>query len=174
MSDQAPVKIEDILILEFGISPEKKAKELAEQYGEEHITQTLVVAREYIETLQQRGDKVANVGGIARKAIEEGWKPQESVIEIEYQEQQKTIATAQEQKKQQEATEFARKELKRQQAMDTYGSMGQGEQEAFLADFREYLVGTGNTIVVKRYDEGGIVPGPVEAMLKEFAVVRLG
>jgi hypothetical protein len=39
------------------------------------------------------------VGGIARKAIEEGWKPQESVIEIEYQEQQKTIATAQEQKK---------------------------------------------------------------------------
>ncbi len=174
MSDQAPVKVEDILILEFGISPEKKAKELAEEYGKEHITQALVVAREYIETLQQRGDKVANVGGIARKAIEEGWKPQESVIEVEYQEQQQAIATAKEQKKQQEAAEFARKEKKTQQAMDKYEAMAEGKQEAFLADFREYLVETGNKLVVTRYDEGGITPGMIEAMLKEFVVVKLG
>ena len=173
MNDQAPMKIEDILILEFGISPDKKAEELAEQYGKEHITQALVVAREYIETLQQRGNKVANVGGVARKAIEEGWKPQKSIIEVEYQKRKKAIVTAKEQKKQKEATEYACKEKNKQNALNKYKSLGDGEQEDFLADFREYLVGTGNRLIVKRYDEGGITPGMVDAMFNEFVVLKL-
>jgi len=166
--------IEDILTMEFGISPEQKAVDMVQEYGHEHIRAALQTAREYINKLRKRGKKVENVGGIARKAIEEGWKPQESVIEVEYQEQQQAIATAKEQKKQQEADTFARREKETQQAMDKYEAMAGGEQEAFLVDFREYLVETGNKLVVTRYDEGGITPGMIEAMLKEFVVVKLG
>ena len=174
LSDNSPVRIEDILIHEFGISPEKKARELAEQFGHEHITQALEVAREYIDNLRQRGDKVANVGGIARKAIEEGWKPQESVIEIEYQEQQKAIARAKELKEQEEEEERIRREKAVKKAMARYEEMGAAEQEALLSDFREYLVDMGNRMVVDRYDEEGVSPGVVAALFKVFVLERLG
>ena len=52
--------------------------------------------------------------------------------------------------------------------------MDKDQQEAFLGEFRQYLVGTGNRIVVDRYDDGGITPGPVEGMFVLFVKERLG
>lgn len=174
LSDSTPVKIEDILIYEFGISPEKKARELAEQFGYKHITQALEVAREYIDNLRQRGDKVANVGGIARKAIEEGWKPQESTIEREHLEQQQAIAQAKKVKEQEEEEQRTRTEQAGKVAMASYEEMGEAEQEELLADFRGHLVGMGNRTVIDRYDDEGVSPGMLEALFKAFVLEQLG
>lgn len=166
--------MEDILIMEFGISPEKKAQDLVEEYGHDHIKAALQMAREYINKVRKRGQKVESIGGIARKAIEEGWKPQESIIEVEYEVQQKAVIQAKVGKKQQEDAQEAEKRKKQELTMSRYESMEEGEREAFLAEFRENLVETGNTIVLKRYDEAGVTPGMVEGMLAVFIGERLG
>ena len=166
--------MEDILTMEFGISPEQKAVDMVQEYGHEHIRAALQTAREYINKLRKRGQKVDNVGGIARKAIEEGWKPQESAIEVEYEVQQQAISRAKVVEKQQEDVQEAEKERIQLLAMSLYESMGEGERAAFLSDFRENLVDTGNKLVVKRYDEDGISPGMVEGMLAVFIQERLG
>jgi hypothetical protein len=124
--------------------------------------------------VRKRGQKVESVGGIARKAIEEGWKPQDSIIEIEY-ETQKKIATQEAViKKQQEESQEADTRKRRAVAMSRYESMTEGEKGAFLSYFREYLVATDNRIVLKRYDETGVTPGMVEGMLTFFILERLG
>ena len=166
--------MEDILTMEFGISPKQKAVDMVQEYGHEHIRAALQTAREYINKLRKRGQKVDNVGGIARKAIEEGWKPQESAIEVEYEVQQQAISRAKVVEKQQEDVQEAEKERIQLLAMSLYESMGEGERAAFLSDFRENLVDTGNKLVVKRYDEDGISPGMVEGMLAVFIRERLG
>jgi plasmid replication initiation protein len=166
--------MEDILIMEFGITPDEKAQELVDKYGQNHIKAALQIAREYISKVRKRGQKVESVGGIARKAIEEGWKPQDSIIEIEY-ETQKKIATQEAViKKQQEESQEADTRKRRAVAMSRYESMTEGEKGAFLSYFREYLVATDNRIVLKRYDETGVTPGMVEGMLTFFILERLG
>jgi hypothetical protein len=165
--------LQDILMIEFGISPEKKADELVQEYGSEHIKEALQVAREYITKLRKRGQKVDSIGGIARKAIEEGWRPQESAIEVAYQEQQKTIAQARQLKKQQKREENFRRGQAEKEVLVRYERLGKKEQKAILADFREHLVGLGNRTVVDRYDEEGISPGMMEALFKAFVLERL-
>ncbi len=166
--------MEDILIMEFGISPEQKAVNMVQEYGNDHIRAALQTAREYINKLRKRGQKVDNVGGIARKAIEEGWKPQKSAIEIEYEVQQKVIAQEKVVKKQQKDAQKAEKERVGLLTMSLYSSMGEAERTVLLAEFREDLVKTNNRFVLKRYDEVGVTPGMVEGMLAVFIRERLG
>jgi len=52
--------------------------------------------------------------------------------------------------------------------------MAGSEKEAFLSEFRLYLVETGNRLIISRYDETGISPGPVEGMFANFVKERLG
>ena len=165
--------LQDILMIEFGISPEKKADELVQEYGSEHIKEALQVAREYITKLRKRGQKVDSIGGIARKAIEEGWRAQESAIEVAYQEQQKAIVQARQLKKQQKREENFRRDQAGKDAIARYEKLGKKEQQVILADFREHLVGLGNRTVVDRYDEEGIIPGMMEALFKTFVLERL-
>ena len=172
IGEEGKASLQDILVMEFGISPEKKADDLVKEYGPDHIKDALQVARGYISKLRKRGQKVGSIGGIARKAIEEGWKPQESAIEIEYQEQQKAIAQAKKIKKQEEEKQLLRREQAGKKVMTSYKEMGEAEQKALLVNFREYLVAMGNRTVVDRYDEGGITPGMVEALFKTFMLER--
>ncbi len=175
MSDKGgKSSMEDILSIEFGISPNQKVVDIVQQYSERHIKEALQTAREYINKLRKRGQKIENVGGIARKAIEEGWKPQESTIEVEYKEQQKAISQAKALKVQEAEDLRAHKEKIGEIAMSRYNKMAADEKEVFLKEFRENLVSTGNKIVVKRYDEQGISPGMVEGMLSVFIRDRLG
>lgn len=166
--------MEDILILEFGITPEKKATELVQQYGHDHIQEALQVVREYIAKLKKRGQKPDNVGGIARKAIEEGWKPQKSAIEVEYEDQKKAAeeARAAEQKREEER-EALEIELQ-SRAMSRYEAMSEEQKNIFLAEFHQHLLGTGNQVIVDRYNETGISPGVIEALFKAFVKEKLG
>ena len=170
----AQVRMVDILIHEFGISPDKKAEDLVKIHGEEHIIEALEVAREYIETLREKGDKVANIGGIARKAIEEGWKKQEAAIEVEYREKQEAVARAIEEKQRQEEEAEAQHERAGEEALARFDNMDEARQVAFLADFREHLERMNNRVVLDRYDQEGISPGLVTALFKEFTLERLG
>jgi len=168
MSDKAPVRLEDILKLEFGITPKKKVDALIREYGRAHIVEALERAREYIEGLQSQGKKVGNTAGIAVKAIEEGWKQQKPLIEIKHEEKIKALVEAKEAEIAQEKAKIALEEKKSEEAMVHYESMDKSKKEALLSDFRESLIATGNRIVVERFDEKGITPGPVEALFKAF------
>lgn len=174
LSDEAPASLEDILTLEFGITPEKKARELVKQYGHEHINDALEVARDYIERQREQGKKVGSVAGVARKAIEEGWRLQKAVIEIEHEEQLKALAEAKEAELRREEEEAARDEEIKKAVVAKYEAMSGDEREEFLNEFREYLIEIGNRMVVDRYDESGITPGPVEGMFSAFIRERLG
>jgi len=68
----------------------------------------------------------------------------------------------------QEKAKIALEEKKSEEAMVHYESMDKSKKEALLSDFRESLIATGNRIVVERFDEKGITPGPVEALFKAF------
>lgn len=168
LDENAPTSLKDILIIEFGITPDKKAEALVQQYGESHIRDALEVARDYIERLHSQGKKVGNVAGIARKAIEEGWKNQKSAIEIEHERKLKALIAAKEEAKRREEEEVAREEQKRQKFRDRYESMDKAKKEEILKEFREYLVATGTRYVVDRYDEGGITPGMIESLFTDF------
>ena len=174
LSDKAPTKIEDILHLEFGITPEKKVDELVREYGESHIRTALESARDYIDTLRQRGKKVSSVAGIARKAIEEGWQPRKAGLEIEFEQKLLAQVEAREAEIRRKEEQAAREEAIKLAAMARYESMAGAEKEAFLSDFREYLVATGNRIVVDHYDEDGINPAPVAGLFAVFVRERLG
>jgi len=165
--------MEDILIYEFGVAPEKMAVDFVQKYGNDHIKQALQVAREYITKLKRRGQTVENVGGIARKAIEEGWKPQVSAIAIELLEQEKEVVEKRKvEQKRTEEQENLDKELTNQ-AIKKYKTLSGLEKATLLDGFREYLLAAGHGIIVERYDEGGITPGPVESVFKEYIKKRL-
>ncbi len=168
MSDKAPARLEDILKLEFGITPKKKIDDLIRKYGHEHIIQALERAREYIEGVRSQGKKVGNTAGIAVKAIEEGWKQQKPLIDIKHEEKLKALAKAKEAEVAQKEAKRAQEERKREKAMLYYESMNNSQKEAFLSDFRDSLIATGNRIVVERFDKKGITPGPIEALFKSF------
>ncbi len=174
MSDKVPVSLADILSLEFGISPEKKVQELVLKYSDDHILAALEVARDYIDNLRQRGEKISNIGGIARKAIEEGWQPKKALIEIEYEENIKALTDAKEAASRREEEEEAKAAAVKAAAMAKYAQMSEREKTALLGDFRQYLVETNNKLVLSRFDENGITPGPVEGMFGVFVRERLG
>lgn len=166
--------LEDILILEFGITPEKKAAELVHHYGPDHIQEALQVVREYINKLRKRGQKPENVGGIARKAIEEGWKPQKAAIEIEYEDKKKAAEKARVAGlKREEEQEAIEKELQFR-AMSRYEAMPEGQKNNVLSEFHQHLIETGNQVIVDRYNENGISPGVTEALFRVFIHEKLG
>ncbi len=174
MSDQAPVKLEDILKLEFGITPEKKVAKLIQDYSRNHIDHALVVAREYIERLQSQGRKVGSIAAIAIKAIEEGWRKQKSTIEIDQEKKLKSLVAAKEAALLKKEDDANREEQKKQEAQARYEALGDAEKEDILKEFREYLVALGNRTVVDRYDKEGMTPGVVEALFKAFVFERFG
>lgn len=171
VSGEGKSTMEDILIYEFGIAPEKMARDLVQEHGSEHIKQALQMAREYIAKLKKRGKTVENVGGVARKAIEEGWKPQSLEIAA-LSVQEKPVF----EKKQIEKKRLEEEELENElsnQAFGKYKALSDIDRATLLAGFRDYLLEAGHKIIVERYDEGGLTPGPVESIFKEYVKKRL-
>jgi len=171
VSGEGKSTMEDILIYEFGIAPEKMARDLVQEYGSEHIKQALQMAREYIAKLKKRGKTVENVGGVARKAIEEGWKPQSLEIAALSVQEKPVFEKRQIEKKRAEEEELEN-ELSNQ-AFGKYKALSDLDRATLLAGFRDYLLEAGHKIIVERYDEGGLTPGPVESIFKEYVKKRL-
>ena len=171
VSGEGKSTMEDILIYEFGIAPEKMARDLVQEHGSEHIKQALQMAREYIAKLKKRGKTVENVGGVARKAIEEGWKPQSLEIAALSVPEKPVFEKRQIEKKRAEEEELEN-ELSNQ-AFGKYKALSDLDRATLLAGFRDYLLEAGHKIIVERYDEGGLTPGPVESIFKEYVKKRL-
>ena len=171
VSGEGKSTMEDILIYEFGIAPEKMARDLVQEHGSEHIKQALQMAREYIAKLKKRGKTVENVGGVARKAIEEGWKPQSLEIAALSVQEKPVFEKRQIEKKRAEEEELEN-ELSNQ-AFGKYKALSDLNRATLLAGFRDYLLEAGHKIIVERYDEGGLTPGPVESIFKEYVKKRL-
>lgn len=171
VSGEGKSTMEDILIYEFGIAPEKMARDLVQEHGSEHIKQALQMAREYIAKLKKRGKTVENVGGVARKAIEEGWKPQSLEIAALSVQEKPVFEKRQIEKKRAEEEELEN-ELSNQ-AFGKYKALSDLDRATLLAGFRDYLLEAGHKIIVERYDEGGLTPGPVESIFKEYVKKRL-
>jgi len=171
VSGEGKSTMEDILIYEFGIAPEKMARDLVQEHGSEHIKLALQMAREYIAKLKKRGKTVENVGGVARKAIEEGWKPQSLEIAALSVQEKPVFEKRQIEKKRAEEEELEN-ELSNQ-AFGKYKALSDLDRATLLAGFRDYLLEAGHKIIVERYDEGGLTPGPVESIFKEYVKKRL-
>ena len=129
------------------------------------------MAREYIAKLKKRGKTVENVGGVARKAIEEGWKPQSLEIVALSVPEKPVFEKRQIEKKRAEEEELEN-ELSNQ-ALGKYEALSDIARATLLAGFRDYLLEAGHKIIVERYDEGGLTPGPVESIFKEYVKKRL-
>jgi hypothetical protein len=161
------VKLEEILIYEFGIA-KKKAKNLIVLYDDKHIINALEVVREYINTLREKGDNNFNVGGIARKAIEEGWKKQEASINIEWHKQQKKIEEDKKEKKLEEDKKEEEHCEILSNTFDSFMKLKMSEQNKVLKKFRKELENDGNMVIIKRYDNEGISSVVLKSLFKNF------
>lgn len=123
--------------------------------------------------MRQKGEKIGNIGGITRKAIEEGWKKQKAAIEIKHEVKIKALTEIREAQKKKEEDEVAREQQLKVEAVFRYEALSEKEKEAFLEEFRSYLLETGDRIILERFEEKGISLAPVAAMFGIFARERL-
>lgn len=158
--------LEDILTLEFGISPPAQVKELVRKFSDDHIRESLAVARDYIKKLKKKGKDVESVGGIARKAIEEGWKktqhidanqinatplPAQSIEDFYHKEAQKF----QEEKTQERILSF-------------FNNLSDKQQKVILVQFRDYLVESKFRGIIDLFDEQELKAAAVKSMFSVF------
>jgi uncharacterized protein YkuJ len=162
------IELFNVLVNEFGISANRAANILQTQ-DEFYIEEVLDTVRRQIEL-----GKVQNIPAFTVKAIEDDYRTRKPLAEQKKEARAKAAAEARAAEKQRNEEQEAREQEIMAAAMSRYEKMGRGEQEAFLAEFREYLESTNNRILVERYDQGGITPGPVEGMFGAFVKERLG
>lgn len=153
---------------EFGIS-NNKASEILKSKDEYYIEEILESVRSYIDQ-----GKVQNIPAFTVKAIEEDYRRKTPAANIEKEAKKNKLLAEKEAEQLSEKLIAAREQEILEEAMSRYENMEEGEKRVFLAEFRQYLVEAGNTIVVNRFDKDGIAPGAVEAMFWVFVKEKVG
>jgi hypothetical protein len=156
-----------ILTVEFGVS-NNKAAEILKSRDELYIEEVLESVRGHIEK-----GVVQNIPAFTVKAIEEDYRRKTPKVEIEKEARKKNLAAEKEAEVVSQKQQEDRDQEMLAAAMARYEKMERAEKEVFLAEFREYLVATGNRIVVSRFDQDRIAPGAVEAMFWVFVKERM-
>lgn len=152
---------------EFGVS-NNKAAEILKSRDEFYIEEVLGVVRSYIKK-----GTVQNIPAFTVKAIENDYRRKTPKADIEEEERINKIKAEKEAKLLSEKLQATREQELLEKAMLRYENMTGDEKEVFLAEFRDYLVDTGNNIVVSRFDKEGIAPGAVEAMFWVFVKEKI-
>ncbi|MBB5349569.1 RepB family plasmid replication initiator protein [Desulfoprunum benzoelyticum] len=151
-----------VLTTEFGIS-NNKATEILKSKDEFYIEEVLDTVRDYIKK-----GTVQNIPAFTVVAIEEDYRRKTPKAEKEREARRKALEADKETEllsaRQQEAQE---QELL-ERALSQFEKLEGEERAGVLAEFRQYLVDTGNKIVVGRFDAEGVAPGAVEAMFGVF------
>ncbi len=151
-----------ILTTEFGIS-NNKAAEILKSKDELYIEEVLDAVRVNINK-----GTVQNIPAFTVKAIEEDYRRKTPKAEIEKEARKNNLEAEKEAEQLTARQQAAREQEMLDKAMLRYEKLEGDEKAVFLAEFRQYLVATGNSIVVSRYDKEGIAPGAVEAMFWVF------
>ena len=151
-----------ILTTEFGVS-NNKAAEILKTKDELYIEEVLDAVR-----LNINKGTVQNIPAFTVKAIEEDYRRKITKVEIEKEARKKNLAAEKEVEQLSARRQAARDQEVLDKAMLRYEKLESDEKSIFLAEFRQYLVEIGNSIVVGRFDKDGITPGAVEAMFWVF------
>jgi len=153
---------------EFGVS-NNKAAEILKSKDEFYIEEVLDSVRGAIEK-----GTVQNIPAFTVKAIEEDYRRKTPKAEVEKEARKKRLAAEREAEQLAAKRQAARERETTDKAMSWYEKLDGDARKAFLDEFRQYLVSTGNGIVVSRFDKDGITPGAVEAMFQVFLKDNIG
>ena len=161
ITEEGKSSLEDILMFEFGITPDELAISLVQDYGKECVEDAILAVYEYTKKIIKEGKSVNNYAGLVRKAIEKGWKPvKKSAFEAKIIEQEKTLVQAGIEQMRQKRLEQQEKEMietnKEIVSQEKFKACSQEEKNQILADFKEYLTTLENTIIVKEFEKYGI------------------
>jgi hypothetical protein len=157
-----------ILTVEFGVS-NNKAVEILKSRDELYIEEVLEAVRSQIKK-----GTIQNIPAFTVKAIEEDYRRKVPKAEREKEAKRKNLAEEKVAEALSQKQQEARDQDKLAAAMARYEKMDSTKKKAFLAEFRQYLAETGNSIVVKRFDQDGIAPGAVEALFEVFVRESVG
>ena len=153
---------------EFGVS-NNKAAEILKSKDEFYIEDVLEAVRGAIEK-----GTVQNIPAFTVKAIEEDYRRKTPKADIEKEARKIMLAAEKESERLAEKRQAAREQETTDKAMSWYEKLDDAAKKVFLSEFRQYLVATGNGIVVSRFDKDGIAPGAVEAMFQVFLKENMG
>lgn len=161
LTEEGKSSIEDILIFEFGITPDELATSFVQDYGRECVEDAIGAAHEYMKKLLKEGKPVNNSAGLIRKAIENGWKPiKKSVFEAKIIEQEQTLIQAGSEQKRQKRLEQLEKDKRENEkeiiSQEKYKLSSKVEKKKILAGFKNYLTTLGNAAILKEFDKCGI------------------